>query len=47
MDTTVNVRKNKAPAIALGTVIAATPQAEVGTGDESWKNQVFISKQKT
>lgn len=40
-------RKIKAPAVALNSVIAATTQATVGTEDTDWKNQVFISKQKT
>jgi len=41
---TTDVRKSKQPAIALGTVIAATHQQEVGADDTTWKNQVFVSK---
>lgn len=40
-------RRSKQPAIALGTVIATTNQNEIGGEDQAWKNQVFISKQKT
>lgn len=45
MITTAN-RKNKAPAIALGTVMAANAQQEISTGND-WQKQVFVSKQKT
>ena len=45
--TTPGSKKSKAPAIALGTVMAANLQQEIGAQDENWKNQAFVSKQKT
>ena len=44
---TTEVRKKNQPAIALGTVITATTQSEINVNDTNWKNEVFISKQKT
>jgi len=41
---TTEARKKNQPAIALGTVITATPQSEVSVNDTNWKNEVFISK---
>ena len=40
-------RRNAAPAVALGTVLATTAMQSIGGEDQAWKTQEFVSRQKT
>lgn len=44
---TQDTKKNKSPAIALGTVLATRVMEQLDAGNTDWRNQEFISKQKT
>jgi len=45
--TIATVKKNKQPAIELRTVMAANIQQKLEASDTTWKDQQFISRQKT